>query len=174
MQSTIHTPRIQSARVQSARALQLQPTATYGMIVAPGGGGNRNAKNMPVDEQGREWSNGLCGCMGDCGTCCKASFCPCIVYGQNRHRYENLRTHGVPHPNKGGCVSGSCFGHCLVSICGLGFLLQMCTRGDMRKRYNIKGGGCGDCCAALWCTPCELTQEARELQLEEDSFEQRY
>ena len=30
----------------------------------------RNAKNMPRDAAGeREWSNGLCSCMDDCGTC---------------------------------------------------------------------------------------------------------
>lgn len=42
-----------------------------------------------------------------------------------------------------------------------------------RTRYEINGGGCADdvvqpCC----CMPCVLTQEARELQLEEESFAQ--
>jgi hypothetical protein len=53
----------------SARVYQQQPSATNGMVVAPGGGGNRNAKNMPVDADGREWSHGLFGCMSACGTC---------------------------------------------------------------------------------------------------------
>jgi len=54
---------------QSARVYQQQPSVSNGMVVAPGGGGNRNAKNMPVDADGREWSHGLCGCMSACGTC---------------------------------------------------------------------------------------------------------
>ncbi|KAF4581730.1 hypothetical protein EYR40_002746 [Pleurotus pulmonarius] len=45
-----------------------QPQATPGMMVAPGGGGNRNAKNLPMDADGREWSNGLCDCCSDAGT----------------------------------------------------------------------------------------------------------
>jgi len=55
--------------IMSARVYQQQPGATNGMVVAPGGGGNRNAKNMPVDADGREWSHGLCGCFSACGTC---------------------------------------------------------------------------------------------------------
>ena len=45
---------------------QQQPGATPGMTV---GGGNRNAKNLPVEADGREWSNGLFDCGGDCATC---------------------------------------------------------------------------------------------------------
>lgn len=43
-------------------------------------------------------------------------------------------------------------------------------RGDIRGRYNIKGGSVGDCCAAFWCQCCQLTQEAREIELEEGTF----
>ncbi|PPQ97131.1 hypothetical protein CVT26_000616 [Gymnopilus dilepis] len=157
-----------------SRVYQQQPTASHGMVVAPGGGGNRNAKNMPVDADGREWSNGMCSCMGDCGTCMMATFVPCIVYGQNKHRYEHLNSHGTPHPTGGPMCSGSCFTHGLATLCGVNFIFQMINRGHVRRRYNIKGSGCGDCCAALWCTPCQLTQESRELELEEESFAQRY
>ena len=44
-----------------------QPTPNPGMTV--GGGGNRNVKNLPVGADGREWSEGLLDCFGDCGTC---------------------------------------------------------------------------------------------------------
>ncbi|KAF8960431.1 PLAC8 family-domain-containing protein [Flammula alnicola] len=146
------------------------------MIVAPGGGGNRNAMNMPVDHDGREWSHGICSCMSDCGICCKATFLPCIVYGKNKHRYEHLNSTGTPDPaHGGGCCSGSCLSYGIFSICGLGFLFQMTNRGHVRRRYNIKGGGCNDCCTSFWCAPCELVQESRELELEENSFStQRY
>lgn len=46
----------------------------------------------------------------------------------------------------------------------------MGVRGNLRNRYRIEGGGCGDCCTAWCCAPCELTQESRELELEERSM----
>lgn len=45
-----------------------QPMGTQGMSVM-GGGGNKNAKNLPVGADGREWSYGLCSCCSDAGTC---------------------------------------------------------------------------------------------------------
>ncbi|KAF8198523.1 PLAC8 family-domain-containing protein [Pholiota molesta] len=145
------------------------------MVVVPGGGGNRNAMNMPVDADGRDWSHDKCGCMSDCSTCILATCVPCVIYGQNKHRYQHLHTKGTPHPDHGGCCSGACFGHGITSICGLSFLFQMSTRGRIRNRYNIKGGGCNDCCVSLWCQPCALVQESREIALEEGSFStQRY
>ena len=47
---------------------------------------------------------------------------------------------------------------------------QGSNRGIIRGRYKIDGGICGDYCAACWCTPCELTQESREIELEERSL----
>ncbi|EDR06888.1 uncharacterized protein LACBIDRAFT_236218 [Laccaria bicolor S238N-H82] len=142
------------------------------MVVAPGGGGNRNAKNIPVAADGREWSHGLCDCFGDCGTCVIAWCFPCITYANIKHRYEHLNTKGFPDPQHGGSFCNSdCMLHgCITAFCGMGWIFQMGQRGSIRQRYNIKGGSCGDCCTALCCTPCELTQEARELELEEQSF----
>lgn len=48
------------------------------------------------------------------------------------------------------------------------------NRGEVRARYGIDGGGCGDCCAAWCCAACDLTQVSREIELEEKSFGQRY
>jgi Cys-rich protein (TIGR01571 family) len=42
------------------------------------------------------------------------------------------------------------------------------SRGDVRRRYRISGGGCGDFCVAWCCQPCEITQESLEIQEEED------
>jgi len=144
-----------------------QPVAVQGMMV---GGGNRNAKNLPVSGNGREWSHGLCGCMGDCGTCIMAWCFPCVVFGQVKKRYEHLNSKGFPDPNHGGCCSCDCMLHACLLGCGFGWVMQMGVRGNIRGRYNIKGGCCGDCCSALFCTPCELVQESRELELEERSF----
>jgi Cys-rich protein (TIGR01571 family) len=46
----------------------------------------------------------------------------------------------------------------------------MGLRGSTRMRYNIEGGSLSDCCIALFCAPCELVQQSRELDLEEGSL----
>ncbi|KAF6758295.1 PLAC8-domain-containing protein [Ephemerocybe angulata] len=133
-------------------------------------GGNRNFMELPVSEEGtREWSHGLCSCCDVPGTCLAALCCPCIVYGKVKARHNHLETQGevLAEP---GCCSGDCCLHAVLAPCGLGFIFQMINRGSVRRRYNIKGGGCGDCCTALWCAPCELTQESREIELEEQSL----
>jgi hypothetical protein len=50
---------------QSQHYQQQQPQANPGMQVR----GSRNAKNLPVGKNGREWSFGFCSCGGDLGTC---------------------------------------------------------------------------------------------------------
>ncbi|KAF8993641.1 PLAC8 family-domain-containing protein [Cyathus striatus] len=145
-----------------------QPGATAGMSASSG---NRNVKNLPVEGNGREWSNGLFSCCDDSGTCMMACFCPCVVHSQVKHRYEHLESKGYPDPEHGGgFCGGDCMAHACLTYCGIGFFLQAFTRGNIRKRYNIKGGFLGDCCSSLWCTPCELTQAAQELELEEQSY----
>lgn len=47
----------------------------------------------------------------------------------------------------------------------------MGSRSDIRTRYSIRGDGIGDCCNSLLCRPCALTQERRELELEERSLQ---
>ena len=47
----------------------------------------------------------------------------------------------------------------------------MGSRSDVRARYNVRGGAAGDCLASLCCHVCALTQERREIELEESTFE---
>ncbi|KAF8524477.1 PLAC8-domain-containing protein [Gautieria morchelliformis] len=149
-------------------AYQMQPGPTPQMMVA---GGNRNVKNLPFNAAGeREWSNGFCSCCDDCGTCFLSAFCPCIVYSQNKSRVEHLERQGYPHPDGGASCTGDCCVHCLLAGFGFGWVLQMGARSAIRLRYRIAGGAFGDCCAACCCTPCELTQGSRELELEERSM----
>ena len=118
-------------------------------------------------------------------------WCPCIVFGKNKQRLRNLKTHGTPLPGGGDCCDGDCCFYCGLGLFGLGWVLQVCldvdkmhihgpsnlpasaqvgSRGDVRDRYNIRGGTCGDCCSSWCCAPCALTQERREIELEEYSF----
>ncbi|KIJ22924.1 hypothetical protein M422DRAFT_196528 [Sphaerobolus stellatus SS14] len=134
-------------------------------------GGNRNALGKPFDKDGkREWSHDFFDCFGDVGTCCLAYFLPCVAYGQNRSRLRHLQDKGTPHPHGGDSCTGACCGHACLLYCGFYWILQMNLRGEVRRRYNIDGGGCGDCMAALCCHPCELTQDSREIELEERSL----
>ncbi|KAG6864513.1 hypothetical protein C0991_009000 [Blastosporella zonata] len=146
-----------------------QPMATQGMVVNP-----RNALNKPnVDGKGREWSNGICGFSDACGTCCVAWFCPCIIYGSNKQRLEHLERNGTPDPDQGGMFNSDCMLYGALAAClGVGCILQVGTRGAVRGRYGIQGGGCGDFFTSCCCTPCALTQEEQEISLEEKAISQ--
>jgi len=55
-----------------------------------------------------------------------ACFCPCIVYGKVKHRYEHLNSKGYPDPEDGGgCCSSDCMIHGFLSWCGFGWILQV-------------------------------------------------
>jgi len=126
----------------------------------------------PYDANGeREWSHELFDCFGDCGTCCFAYFCPCMVYQQVKNRLDHLQSNGRPDPQHGGsgCGGGCCLYGGLM-YCGIGWVLQMSTRATLRTRHRIRGDGCTDCLASACCIPCELTQESRELDVEEGGF----
>ncbi|KAF4616436.1 hypothetical protein D9613_008221 [Agrocybe pediades] len=151
-----------------------QPVANPGMSV---GGGNRNAKNLPVDANGRDWSSGIFECVEDPITFVVAWFAPCVVYGQNRTRYEQLVQHGSPDPqqrdllNSPNLVNNHCITHGLLHcFCAAGFVMQFLQRGPTRERYNIRGSPAEDFVLSCFCSPCELTQESREIALEEQSF----
>ena len=119
---------------------------------------------------------------------CCACFCPCVIYGKNRERLAHLESKGTPLPGGGSCCTGNCCLHaCLNVLLGLGCILQVRafpdrlagailnshqigSRGNVRSRYKISGGCCSDCCSSMCCGPCALTQESREIELEEDAL----
>jgi len=148
----------------------MQPKAKEDMVIK----GNRNVMGKPYNGLGeREWSHGMFDCCeNNPGTCCLATWCPCIVYGQNKARAEYLSAHDTPNPAGGGSIcSGDCALHaCLTTICAFGWALQISSRASVRQRYKIRGSWLGDCATAMCCTPCELAQESREIALEENSF----
>ncbi|KAF8166829.1 PLAC8 family-domain-containing protein, partial [Pholiota molesta] len=148
-----------------------QPQGTAQMTV---GGGNRNAKGLPLDAEGkRDWSFPLLGCFGDIGKCCWATWCPCIIHSQTRRRLDHLNRNGVPDPSPDKMFTGdSAVYACVQTVFDMGWVLQIATRKDIRQRYNIQGSGASDCCAPFCCTPCDLVQGAREVELEELSFQQ--
>ncbi|KAF8808549.1 hypothetical protein BYT27DRAFT_7096379 [Phlegmacium glaucopus] len=138
---------------------------------------NRNMKNLPMGPNGREWSNDLSSCCGDCSTWPVAFICPCITYARVKRRYKYLNSRGHPDPERGECCSYECCScecccHAMALFFCMGWAWRMCTRSDIRKRYSIRGGCCSDCGTACCCTTCELVQESRELELEELTYPQ--
>jgi len=142
-----------------------QPSHTEMML--PTSGGARNARNMALKKNGkRDWSNGLCDYCDDCGTCRLACHFASIVYGENKTRLTHLTNQGRPHPT-GGDGLGS---DCLIHFFCCGWICQIGERKRVRERYDIDGNCCYDCCAVCFCGPCALTQESREIQLEEETM----
>ena len=48
--------------------------------------------------------------------------------------------------------------------------IQLGPRAEIRQRYGIRGNMCKDWFAVCCCSPCALTQERREVEVEEASF----
>jgi Cys-rich protein (TIGR01571 family) len=48
---------------------------------------------------------------------------------------------------------------------------QVQPRAEIRERYSIRGHVTNDLLAALCCNSCALTQERREIEVEEASFQ---
>ncbi|KAH9013812.1 PLAC8 family-domain-containing protein [Lactarius pseudohatsudake] len=137
-------------------------------------GGNRNALNRAVGVDGRrDWSFGLFDCTSECGLCCFAVWCPCVVYTKNKQRLHHLRSQDTPLPGGGEGVDTDCCLYGCLLIPGFAWILQMGGRSDIRARYSIHGGAMDDCLTSFCCRSCSLTQERREIELEENSFESK-
>jgi len=144
-----------------------QPEATVPMVV----GGNKNVHNRPIGADGkRGWSFGLFGCFSRCGLWCCAWCCPCVVYSKNRQRLRNLQQQGAPLPDGGKTYDDHCCIYAALVPSGYAWVLQIPNRAETRERYGIRGDSYTDCFVAWLCRPCSLTQERREIELEESSL----
>ncbi|KAF2666618.1 PLAC8-domain-containing protein [Microthyrium microscopicum] len=109
-----------------------------------------------------EWHNSGSDCCSPFSTCALAWCCPCFVHGRVQHRV-----------NKDGMLNGysSCNMNCCAWAClahfGCQWILQMMSRGEIRRKYNLKGDGCTDCLCACCCTPCDLAQQDKEAEHQE-------
>ncbi|KAL7410583.1 hypothetical protein BDY24DRAFT_344007, partial [Mrakia frigida] len=114
------------------------------------------------------WSNPLFSCFKDVKTCCVACWCPCVTYASNKSRLQYLQTSNIPHPHHGESMNGDCCAYgCLQVSFGLGWVLAFANRADIRNRYRIESTALNDLLTHWCCTPCALTQESREIELEE-------
>ncbi|KAF8467960.1 PLAC8-domain-containing protein [Russula ochroleuca] len=151
------------------RPVNSQPQGTAPMLV----GGNRNARNFPIDSDGRrDWSYGLLDCFDRRGLYCWTMGCPCVVYSKNRQRLRSLQNQGRPLVGGGERYDKQCCIYCALSFSGFCWAIKMQsrTRAEVRERYGIREDSNGDYITS-WCfAPCALTQERREIELEENSF----
>ncbi|KAF7351556.1 hypothetical protein MSAN_01588100 [Mycena sanguinolenta] len=132
-----------------------QPDATKPMQV----GGSRNANNMPLVDGQREWSYDLFDCLADPLTCVVSWFLPCVSYGRNRARYNSLENGTVSKDPMEGIISNETIMYGVAH-----------GRAQTRGRYSIQGDPASDFFLACCCAPCSLTQESREIALEEQSL----
>ncbi|KAH9993551.1 PLAC8-domain-containing protein [Russula vinacea] len=145
-----------------------QPQDTAPMQVL---GGNKNANNCPIgDDEKRDWSFGLLDCSSRCDLYCQAVWCPCVVYSKNRQRMRHLQQHGAPLPGGGETFDKQCCIYAALIIPCYAWLMLKHSRDIARERYGIRADAYGNCLTAYFCRPCSLTQERREIELEENSF----
>ncbi|KAH9052687.1 PLAC8 family-domain-containing protein [Lactarius vividus] len=136
-----------------------QPQATAPMAA----GGNRNALNREVGTDGRrDWSHGLFDCTAECA----------VLYSKNKRRLLHLQNRGTPLPGGGQRFNDDCCIYGCLLIPGYAWVLQIGTRADIRARYSIRGSSMDDCLTSWCCHSCSLTQERREIELEENSLEE--
>jgi len=76
-----------------------------------------------------------------------------------------------------GCISSAMLGSCryvgMLTRCSTHLTkagAQNRQRAEERERYGIRGSRCGDRFASRCCQACALTQERREIELEENSL----
>ncbi|GAA6017377.1 hypothetical protein JCM10207_005614 [Rhodosporidiobolus poonsookiae] len=119
----------------------------------------------------REWSTGLCACGDDVGGFCLSCWCPCISFGQYKQRLDALKNEGraLPKEQVETCGQPGLLFLAINCIAGAGWILDFMARDEIRKRYRIGGGACGDCLKTCCCLPCAQRQHHRELRREEEA-----
>ncbi|KAI5807201.1 PLAC8 family-domain-containing protein [Geopyxis carbonaria] len=107
----------------------------------------------------RPWSNGLFSCCSPFGTCCMASWCPCILFGKTKYR---VRNNGSLEGYS--CCNGPCNLYCLAQlVTPLRLMMSRNLRAEIREQHNLEGGSCGDCFKACCCECCSLVQQEKEV-----------
>jgi Cys-rich protein (TIGR01571 family) len=119
----------------------------------------------------RMWSDGLCDCFNDCGTCLIAFFFPPYLFARISEKTGdgsfNLAFVKYFIPWLGVVVLGALGGRgsalgivalvCNVIMAIFGTLL----RGHLRRKFEIPGDTCEDFFTQCCCEPCAISQEAR-------------
>jgi Cys-rich protein (TIGR01571 family) len=92
------------------------------------------------------------GCCDDPIICLRAFCLPAGLFGSNAAKTD------------GSSCPGMCLIYCLLMHFNLCWLPHMQKRALLRKKYGLQEEPCDDCLAAAFCSPCALSQEAREIK----------
>lgn len=169
-QSPVVMPPQSPVMMQPQYPVVMQPQAVAPMQVYPDHGAISH--NRPLGPDGkRDWTYGLMDCFGRFGLCCWAVWCPCVVYSKTKQRVHSLQYEGRPLPGGGTTYNDHCFIYSALVFVGHPWLVHVQRRVEMRERYAIRGHAIKDFLASVCCNPCALTQERREVEMEEASFQ---
>ncbi|KAK4049452.1 hypothetical protein OIV83_004185 [Microbotryomycetes sp. JL201] len=152
----------------AARPVSSQPTLAPAMTI---NAATRNPLNLKVGLDGkREWSNHICACherpMLTLAACC----CPCSVWAANHSRTKALDKTGQPIKSPEYVGTFCCMYVVMQQITGIGHIaMQSFSRFKNRERYAIRGSALEDALWPIFCQPCALVQEAREIEGEEQA-----
>jgi len=130
-----------------------------------------------------DWDATLCGCFGSCGICLCSFILPCLVWPRTASRVSSnipcfcffliytllwlaivgavlIAEQIVTRAEVSGYTTYIAGGAAVLMI-----LLAGYWRGKLRSKGRITGNCLFDICAHLWCHPCAVTQEARQIDI---------
>jgi len=99
------------------------------------------------------WDTGVCDCFEDMRVCMGTIFCAVCQLSIQRATLENRDTQYLD------CL--------LTLLCPFCCLLK--TRTALRDKYNLSGSIVQDTLISLWCGPCAVAQQSRQMELKGDS-----
>ncbi|KAB8217302.1 PLAC8 family-domain-containing protein [Aspergillus novoparasiticus] len=116
------------------------------------------ASQSSSSDQLNKWSHSIWGCCSPTRICLLGCCCPCFLYGKTQSRLNDpaLQEHTY--------LNGDCCLYTVTQSCGLHCLILARKRTDLRKRYRLSGGVCGDCLQAWCCSSCVLIQHEKEIE----------
>ena len=95
----------------------------------------------------------LFGCFNDLSSCLYGFFCLPCLFGSNAEKIDGTN-----------CI-GMCCAYLVLSQCYLCGVPHYITRKKLREKYNLKEDeDCADILTVIFCSPCGICQEARELK----------
>ena len=95
----------------------------------------------------------LFGCFNDMGSCLYGFCCLPCLFGTNAEKVDGTT-----------CV-GMCCAYMLLTECYLCGLPHYVTRKKLREKFNLEEDEqCNDILTVIFCSPCGICQEARELK----------
>ncbi|CAL9031575.1 unnamed protein product [Prunus brigantina] len=102
------------------------------------------------------WSSELFDCMDDPMNALTTAFVPCLTFGQIAEIVDNGTT---------SCAISGLFYGLIASFLGVPFIMSCTYRTKLRSMFGLVEAPAPDWVTHLFCEPCALCQEYRELQI---------